>query len=135
MRLSSKKFSRNLNCDIEISHNGKLLYLNGSVDTGNTLHEPFSGECVIVANADLFKDFFDAQKYTYSNNTDIIKDGFRLIPFKSVGGNGLLPAFRPSRLYLIENDKKTEIHAYIGLCENKYLSRDSDVLVPLELIL
>ncbi|MBQ5562050.1 MAG: sigma-E processing peptidase SpoIIGA [Clostridia bacterium] len=135
LKLSCKKISRELNCDIEISHNGKILFLNGSVDTGNTLHEPFSGECVIVANADLFKDFFDAQKYISSNSTDIIKDGFRLVPFKSVGGNGLIPAFRPSKLYIIENNKKTEIHAYIGLCDNKYLSDDNDVLVPLELVL
>ena len=120
-------------CQIEICHNGKSLSLNGTVDTGNTLHEPFSNECVIVGKAELFKDMVNIEKCT--DSPEAVKNGIRFIPFKSVGGSGLMPSFRPSKIYLSNDSEKTEIQAYIGLCGSENLTDENDLLIPSELVM
>ena len=119
-------------CEVEICHNGKTFLLKGTVDTGNTLHEAFSGECVIVGCADMFKDMVDIDKCT--DSMEVIKNGIRFIPFMSVGGKGLMPAFKPSKIYIKSNAGKSEIKAYIGLCKRENLKEESDLLVPSELV-
>lgn len=120
-------------CRIEVCHNGKSLSLNGTVDTGNTLHEPFSNECVIVGKAELFKDMVNIEKCT--DSLEAVKNGIRFIPFKSVGGNGLMPSFKPSKIYLSDDSGKTEIQAYIGLCGGENLTDENDLLIPSELVM
>ena len=120
-------------CEVEICHKGKKLFLRGTVDTGNTLHEVFSGECVIVGRADIFKDMVDIEKCT--DSIEAVKNGIRFVPFRSVGGSGLMPSFKPSRIYIRDNARKTEIQAYIGLCGSENLTEENDLLVPSELIM
>ena len=120
-------------CVVEICHNGKKLSFKGTVDTGNTLHEPFSGECVIVGKAESFKDMIDIEKFT--DSTEVIKNGIRFVPFRSVGGNGLIPSFKPSGIYLSNDSGKTEIQAYIGLCRSENLTDENDLLIPSELVM
>lgn len=134
-KLSVKKNARMLSCDIEICHRGKKINLKGTIDTGNTLHEPFSGECVIVGKAHLFKDMFDVKNYMTRNITETVQDGVRFIPFHSIGGNGLIPSFKPSKIYIRENARKTEIHAYLALCSEEYLTDECALLVPAELVM
>lgn len=135
LRITAKIWGRTLpsqTCQIEICHNGKSLSLQGTVDTGNTLHEPFSGECVIVGKAELFKGIVDMDKCMDSG--EVLKNGIRFVPFRSVGGNGLIPSFKPSKIYLSDDSKKTEIQAYIGLCRSENLTDESELLVPSELL-
>lgn len=120
-------------CEVEVCHNGKVFSLKGTVDTGNTLHEVFSGECVIVGRADMFKDMVDVEKCT--DSMEVIKNGIRFVPFMSVGGKGLMPAFKPSKIYIKENAGKREIQAYIGLCKRENLKEESDLLIPSELVM
>ena len=120
-------------CEIEICHKGKTLSLKGTVDTGNTLHEVFSGECVIVGRADIFKGMVDTEKLTDTN--EAVKNGIRFIPFVSVGGKGLMPAFKPSGIYIKNNSEKTPIQAYIGLCGSENLTEENDLLIPSELFM
>lgn len=55
-------------------------------DTGLHLREPFSGEPVIVVHRSLLAQ---------PPNTRL-----RMVPYRTVGGDGLLPAFRPRRVTL-----------------------------------
>lgn len=120
-------------CEVEICHKGKTLFLKGTVDTGNTLHEVFSGECVIVGRADIFKDMVNVENCT--DSMEAVKNGIRFVPFRSVGGSGLMPSFKPSRIYIMNSSRKTEIQAYIGLCGSENLTEENDLLVPSELIM
>ena len=136
LRVMVKLFGKNAlpkTCEVEISHNGKTLSLKGTVDTGNTLHETFSGECVIVGRADIFKDMIDIEKCT--DSTEVVKNGIRFVPFRSVGGRGLMPSFKPSKIYLSDSSRKTEIQAYIGLCRSENLTDENDLLIPSELVM
>lgn len=134
LKLTGRRAVHAISYEIEIYHQGKQISLTGTVDTGNTLHEPFSGECVMVAKADLFKEMLDVKKYMNSDSKEIIRNGVRLIPFKSVGGSGVIPAFKPSKIYLKDNHSKKEVHAYLGLCSEENLTDECDLLVPAELI-
>ncbi len=95
---------------INICHNNKNLSLRTKLDTENNLSEPFSGTPVIVAQKSLFSEIFP-------DLGDCLPEKFRLVPFKSIGGNGLLPAFLPQEFYLVKNDKKIKINFYIALFE------------------
>ena len=52
-----------MKCRVKVSYKGKTVETDGTIDTGNTLHEPFSGECVIVSKAELFRQILDAEYF------------------------------------------------------------------------
>ena len=74
---------------------GKTVSLRVKVDTGLTLREPFSGQPVLVAErsalAAVLPPDFGAESCALP---------LRLVPFSSIGGSGILPAFRPDSLIL-----------------------------------
>ncbi len=68
-------------------------------DSGNRLHEPFSGFPVIIV---------DKEKITL--------EGDRIIPYNTVGGDGMLKAFRPDRVVISAKGKSVETdRVYIAL--------------------
>lgn len=73
------------------------------VDSGCNVKEPFSGSSVIIVEADTVK------------NTG---DSFRIIPFNSLGGNGLLRGFKAEKAFI--NDKKINEEIYIGLYNGSF---------------
>lgn len=94
--------------------------LLAKVDTGNTLKEPFSGTPVIVAEKSALKAF------------PTTEDGFRLIPFNSIGGDGLLPAFRPDKIYLKKSGKL--IDCYLALFDGRLSAGSWNCLLNTEII-
>ncbi len=128
--LTERRKAPAANCQIKICHNGKTLALQGMVDTGNTLHEPFSGECVIVGKERLFREMLDVRKCMNSDSKEMIGSNIRLVPYRSVGGSGVIPAFKPSKIYL----DQTEVSAYLALCREEYLTDECELLVPAELL-
>ena len=83
-----KKLAYNLKNIIKLRHkvtiylkNGNILYLNGYMDTGNTLVEPYTNKNVIIINKD-------------------IKEKFFLVPFKTIENSSLLKCFKPKKVYI-----------------------------------
>lgn len=100
--------ARQKSSDIGISVDGRSLRLRALSDSGNMLREPISGKPVIVvpatAAASLFadaearilsdlsaRDVFDA----YSRLTAARAGMFRLAPYKTAGGSGMMIVLRP----------------------------------------
>ena len=55
---------------------------------------------------------------------------FRAIPFNTILGSGVMPAFKPEKIKLIENNKKeTEKDAFIAICRGKFLGENYSALV------
>lgn len=84
---------------VALEYKGKKANLLALCDTGNTLRDPVTGQCVLVVNAQaaytllgLTKDQLLAPAETLlSSNIE----GLRLIPYRSVGqSNGMLLAIR-----------------------------------------
>ena len=65
------------------------------VDTGLTLHEPFSGLPVLLTERAAVAHLLPADFGEATCNLPL-----RLIPYGSIGGSGVLPAFRPDSAYI-----------------------------------
>lgn len=131
IRICGRGVPKSSKCRVRIEYNGKIIETDGTIDTGCKLHEPFSGESVIVAKSECFPEF-SFSKGVFDDNVSL--KGFRAVPFNSIGGNGIIPAFKPERITLKSGNTKIEVNAYIGLCKDKRLSTDTEMLVPGELI-
>lgn len=80
---------------VSVSNRGRTVTLPCLYDSGNHLVEPFSGAPIIVmeknAVSSILPDGLDEAHLPAA-------PGWRMIPFSSLGGQGLLPAFRPERV-------------------------------------
>ncbi len=133
--LTGRASYRSKQCRAVISYGGKKNEVIGIIDTGNTLHEPFSGECVIVGRDKSFENMVNIEKLMKCRDEKEYIKGIRLVPFSSVGGNGLMPAFRPSEITLKIENKEIKVSAYLALCSERNLVEGCDILIPHELIM
>lgn len=95
-RLFRKREPDVLFAEIELGLNGKTVRLPAKIDTGLTLCEPFSGLPVIVCERKALGDFLPPG----FGGTDKPFPGLRLVPFSSLGADGVLPAFRPEHVLI-----------------------------------
>ena len=141
-RLIGKNTIEEKFCKIEIEHNSKICFINAKLDTGNSLCEPFSNLPVIITNHKYLENILpktDLEIFkNYSNDLISKREeltlNFRIIPFSSIGGNGLLLGFKPDKIIVEINGHKYEKEAYVGICEKKYLTGDIQALVSQELL-
>ena len=82
---------------VTVDFGGKQAVLSAKVDTGLTLREPFSGLPVIVAERAAVSALLPPG---FGDPAAPHPEGLRLIPYTSLGADGLLPAFRPERAAL-----------------------------------
>ena len=82
-------------------------------DSGNHLTEPFSGYPVLVVEREVAENLL-----TVPSTEDLpVGGGWRLIPFDTVGGGGLLPAFIPTDLTLITPKEEVPLEdCYVAVC-------------------
>lgn len=73
------------------------------VDSGLNAKEPFSGSSVIVVDKNAL-------------GFNVKETVLRVIPFKSLGGNGIIYGFKPDNVSI--DDKIVNEEIYIGICEN-----------------
>lgn len=62
-------------------NNGNILYLDGYLDTGNTLLDPYTNNKVIIINKIISEDFF-------------------LVPYETINGSSLIRCFKPKRVFI-----------------------------------
>ena len=62
-------------------NNGKILYLNGFMDTGNSLIEPYNNRKVIIINKKINENFY-------------------LVPYKTIDNTSLIKCFNPKKVYI-----------------------------------
>ena len=85
-------------------NNKKVARLNGFLDTGNTLLDPYKKRKVIIANSNELEN--------YLNEKNLI-----LVPFESVNTNGLLKCIKVDKLYIEGLGIKTDV--IIALTKDK----------------
>jgi len=117
-RLRSRNLHRTV-CTVTVYGNGKHTDLDGLIDTGNVLAEPFSGLPVIIAEHNRLHDILPKAVLDAVNgdfNTASPQGCIRIIPFRTVNGNGIYAAYRPERIDITLNGRKhSHIKAYIAL--------------------
>lgn len=107
-------------CRIILEGNGEKVELFSKIDTGNSLKEPFSGLPVIVVELSAVEKVLPLEIADYIKGKTAEK--LRLVPFNSIGGGGLLPAFKPKSIYF-KNGKT--INCYLAVYHKGNLSGDN----------
>ena len=89
---------------IKIKYDGKEYEFFSKYDTCCNVKEPFSGSEVILAEERLVKNI-------------IVPEGkYRIIPFNSLGGEGIIKGFLPQELYI--DNIKIRREVYIGITKD-----------------
>lgn len=134
-RLMNKGAAESCRCEVTIVYRGSTVRARGFVDTGNTLHEPFSGKCVIVGREEVFAKMFPGARVLAGTQEREWDKSVRLVPFSSVGGSGLMPAFRPSEITIRTGNTTVRADAYLAVSHQSSFSQDCELIVPAELIM
>ena len=122
-------------CRVTVSSGGVTVSGEGLTDTGNCLHEPFSGDCVIVGSRELFKGMPEVREAEWQNGGLLSGRRIRLIPYTTVEGGGVLPAFRPESILVSIGGRSFMVSAFIALSSEESFTKDCGMIVPAELIM
>lgn len=124
--------------NLKIKFRTNQISITAKIDTGNFLKEPFSGLPVIVARETSVKPLLPVNTYEqikdYSADkfTDILNLKIRMIPFKTISEESVLPAFKPDCIKINESEVQKEV--YIALCEDKFMPQNADALINPEIL-
>lgn len=132
---------------VTIEANGESVKLDALMDTGNSLTDLMSEKPVLLAECEAVQKLipqnlravFQSPAGKASQElmqSDALKAlHFRMIPFDSVGGEGLLPAFRTDRIVI--QGGKTEVCAegiYVAVSSRPFAGGEYDVLLNPQLL-
>lgn len=116
VKLYNRTIGGNEIYSLTIFKNGEEVHLYAFADTGNKLKEPFSDYPVIVA---------DKSKISFETE--------RIIPFNSVGGEGMLKAFKPDRI-IISSGKGAYETDRVYIAVSSVESKDFSAILNPEII-
>lgn len=100
-------------CEVVLYIGPETYRMHALLDTGNGLTDPISGDPVSVI------DPACAQKMLEKERTDT---GVRYIPYRTVGGEGVMPVFRAEQMEVFLPGEKGEFRMrrpIIGICEGQ----------------
>lgn len=108
-------------CSLVVENLGGSAKLFAKADTGNALREPFSGLPVVVCEAESLRGIAPPAvlEFLETGNAPaaLPAEKLRLVPFESMGGAGVLPAFRAERVCLAKTG--APLDCYLALCRQK----------------
>lgn len=137
-RIVGKRENKNTKCAISIMRKGLTETVFARVDTGNLLTEPFSGLPVIVVKNGVLKrtvppeiDMLGLDNCNKDRVFNQIDAKMRFVPFKTISGEGLLPAFKPDQVCIESGPPK---EAYVAVCSKNMMGEDTNALVGYEFI-
>ncbi len=111
---------------LSICHNNRTAVINAYPDSGNNLRDFLTGLPVIVCRKEKIRELLPLD---YEEKTDNIPSGVRLIPFTSVGGNGIITAFRPDSVTVNRGGEIKKIDALIGTGGDLSEKEDFDAIL------
>lgn len=101
-------------CWLNIVYGGRVVEVKALIDTGNSLRDAFSDKPVIVIDRRVSDLLLPEQSLVLTAEGSPPK-GFRVIPYSVVGGEGLMPVFRPDKVTAELDGLDKEIDALIGI--------------------
>jgi len=101
---------------ITIKYMGKSVTLDGLADTGNSLVDFFTGKPVIICSPEEISGIVNLSG-TDSPEKFLKLKGFRIIPYSTISGSGMIPVFSPDEIILInaQTGSQKSINAMIGI--------------------
>ncbi|MDR1565178.1 MAG: sigma-E processing peptidase SpoIIGA [Oscillospiraceae bacterium] len=139
-RLTKHKLPKELKCSITVEIEGRSVKFEGITDTGNSLREVFSDFPVIVADyaavERLFPEFLK-EGFRGVTHVDVKnwKGNYRVIPYSTVSGKGVLPAFKPDLITVdCSNRHIKKKDVYIAVSSEKVSENGFCALVNPEIV-
>ncbi len=115
-RISRRRAPLNRMCRLMVAHGDKTVVCDCLYDSGCTLREPFSGKPAVVMEKGAASPFSSCLQY--ENTESSAYGSLRFVPFRSLGGEGLLPAFLPERMTVSYGGKERDISGcYLAVSE------------------
>lgn len=115
---------------IRITKNGKKTELFGLCDNGNRLYDRMENLPVIVCSKRAVETIIgEREKEFFGGNISLLKPPYKLVPFNSVGGKGLLPAFSPDKTEVFKNGEWKTHSRVTAAVYNENLG-DYDCILP-----
>lgn len=146
-RFLQNRLSReNMIRKVGIFWDGREVWLDALLDTGNALCEPFSGAPVIIAEyqrllpvlpPELLAAFSEGELKVEKITDETIRGRIRIIPFSSLGKeHGMLIGFRPDGALLLENEQMKDTGDVIVGIYTKQLAGDRryEALLPPQIV-
>ena len=127
-----------------VTHQGVRVKLFAKADTGNGLREPFSGLPVLIAEEEILRPLLPEQIRRYlsdlknagdnggSADIPVPENALRLVPFSSMGGRGILPAFRPDRIVTARENQP--VNCYLAVFPGKLSAGQFNALFHPEIL-
>ena len=84
-------------------NNGKILFLNGYMDTGNSLIDPVTLKKVIIINKN-------------------IDENYMLVPYKTIDNESLIKCFKPKKVFIDGLGERKDI--LVGVINKKFIGYD-----------
>lgn len=133
--IGKRSFGKTI-CEVKIFGENSASVFTALIDTGNSLAEPFSGLPVIVVKSENIKnicpeEILSAEKMSSLDKTVFLNSKFRMIPFKTISGEGLLPSFKP-KCVIINGGAPKE--AYVAVCPENTLDENCSAIINSDLI-
>lgn len=108
-------------CKLRISDNNVSAEIIALVDSGNKLKEPFSEKWVLILDPKYLNDFKGENK------------PHRVIPYNTIGNNGLITGFCPDKILLISNGDEEKLDMYLAFSPNP-LKDEYGAIIPADAI-
>ena len=100
---------------VRLTHEGRTVTFPCLYDSGNHLVEPFSGRPVLVVERGVAEELLPVPP---SVEDMPAQTGWRLIPYDTLGGSGLLPAFLTDSATVLRRDTEHRLpECYVAVCE------------------
>lgn len=100
---------------VRLTHEGNSITFSCLYDSGNHLTEPFSGRPVLVVERGVAEELLSVPPSVEEMPAE---KGWRLIPYDTLGGGGLLPAFlTDSAVVLLRDGERRLPECYVAVCD------------------
>lgn len=131
-KLSQRHAEFGERCELVLTLGEKTVSASALVDTGNSLNDVLSDLPVVVIDkkvAEKLVGVFDADVVTAGAAGPEIQKRFRLIPYRAIGGGGLLPAFKCDSVKAMHGEKQYLIGNAIAAVSNETLGEDYNAII------
>ena len=128
-KLTGREATMASRCKIHIVCNGKQADATALLDSGNSMQDLFSGAGIVVVDRKVGETLFGEVSVDEPPTDPQLLRRFRLVPYKTVGGEGLLPSFRSDCVEVHCKHKTTRLDKAVVAVSNSSLGDDYDAIV------
>ena len=119
-KLTAGRTAQKSACKVTISNMGKSVTLDGLIDTGNALTEPFSGLPVVIVSRKSIYHLLPEEIKDFGAENPQPSRNIRLIPYSSIGGEGLLTGFMPEGITIESEGRESRTeNVYVAASERE----------------